>query len=47
MKAIFYDEQPDSFKVSIKQRTRWVKKVILKLVKYISKEIRRSLDYKR
>ena len=24
-KAIFYDEQPDSFKVSIKQRTRWVK----------------------
>ena len=24
-KAIFYDEQPDSFKISMKQRTRWVK----------------------
>ncbi len=24
-KAIFYDEQPEEFKVSIKQRTRWIK----------------------
>ena len=27
-KAIFYDEQPDSFKVSMKQRTRWVTSTI-------------------
>ena len=44
-KAIFYDEQPDSFKVSIKQRTRWVKGYFEARKIYI-KEIRRSLDYK-
>lgn len=44
-KAIFYDEQPDSFKVSMKQRTRWVKGYFEARKIYI-KEIRRSLDYK-
>ena len=44
-KAIFYDEQPDSFKVSMKQRTRWVKGYFEARKKYI-KDIRRSLDYK-
>ena len=39
-KAIFYDEQPDSFKVSMKQRTRWVKgyfearKIYIKEIRY-------------
>ena len=44
-KAIFYDEQPDSFKISMKQRTRWVKGYFEARKIYI-KEIRRSLDYK-
>ena len=44
-RAIFYDEQPDSFKVSMKQRTRWVKGYFEARKIYI-KEIRRSLDYK-
>lgn len=41
-KAIFYDEQPTDFKVSIKQRTRWVKGYFEARGKYIGK-IRRSL----
>ena len=44
-KAIFYDEQPDSFKVSIVQRTRWVKGYFEARKKYI-KKIRKSIDIK-
>ena len=44
-KAIFYDEQPDSFKVSIVQRTRWVKGYFAARKKYI-KKIRKSIDIK-
>ncbi len=44
-KAIFYDEQPDSFKVSIVQRTRWVKGYFEARKKYIRK-IRKSIDLK-
>ena len=44
-KAIFYDEQPDDFKVSIIQRTRWVKGYFEARKKYI-KKIRKSLTKK-
>lgn len=44
-KAIFYDEQPDDFKVSITQRTRWVKGYFEARKKYI-KKIRKSLTKK-
>lgn len=43
--AIFYDEQPDSFKVSIKQRTRWVKGYFEARKIYV-KDIKKSLNYK-
>lgn len=36
-KAIFYDEQPDNFNVSLKQRTRWVKGYFEARKKYINK----------
>ncbi|MDY3948545.1 MAG: glycosyltransferase family 2 protein [Bacilli bacterium] len=36
-KAIFYDEQPDNFNVSLKQRTRWVKGYFEVRKKYINK----------
>lgn len=36
-KAIFYDEQPDNFNVSLKQRTRWVKGYFETRKKYINK----------
>lgn len=36
-KAIFYDEQPDNFKVSLRQRTRWVKGYFEARKKYITK----------
>lgn len=36
-KAIFYDEQPDNFNVSIMQRTRWVKGFFEARKKYIKK----------
>lgn len=41
--AIFYDEQPEDFKVSIIQRTRWVKGYFEARKKYI-KKIRKSLN---
>lgn len=44
-KAIFYDEQPDDFKVSITQRTRWVKGYFEARKKYV-KKIRKSLTKK-
>lgn len=36
-KAIFYDEQPDNFNISLKQRTRWVKGYFEARKKYINK----------
>ena len=36
-KAIFYDEQPDKFNISLKQRTRWVKGYFEARKKYINK----------
>ena len=36
-KAIFYDEQPDNFNISLKQRTRWVKGYFETRKKYINK----------
>ena len=36
-KAIFYDEQPDNFNISLKQRTRWVKGYFEVRKKYINK----------
>ena len=36
-KAIFYDEQPDNFNVSLKQRTRWVKGYFEARKKYVNK----------
>ena len=36
-KAIFYDEQPDNFNISLKQRTRWVKGYFEVRNKYINK----------
>ena len=36
-KAIFYDEQPDNFNISLKQRTRWVKRYFEARKKYINK----------
>lgn len=36
-KAIFYDEQPENFNVSLKQRTRWVKGYFEVRKKYINK----------
>ena len=35
--AIFYDEQPDNFNISLKQRTRWVKGYFETRKKYINK----------
>lgn len=43
--AIFYDEQPDSFKVSLTQRTRWVKGYFEARTKYLNK-IRKSINPK-
>ena len=43
--AIYYDEQPDKFKVSLIQRTRWVKGYFEARKKYI-KEIKKSLNKK-
>lgn len=36
-KATFYDEQPDNFNISLKQRTRWVKGYFEARKKYINK----------
>lgn len=36
-KAIFYDEQPDNFNISLKQRTRWVKGYFEARKKYVNK----------
>jgi len=44
-KAIFYDEQPDSFKTSITQRTRWVKGYFEARKNY-AKDIRKSIKRK-
>src|SRR5574344_179666 len=44
-KAIFYDEQPNNLKVSIKERTRWVTGYFESRRKYISK-IKASLKLK-
>ena len=44
-KAIFYDEQPDSFKVSIKQRTRWVSGYFEARKKY-RKSLLKNINFK-
>lgn len=42
-KAIFYDEQPTSFKVSISQRTRWIKGYFEARKMYVNKLYKASL----